>query len=138
MLKYKLAVLKEGFVFQITQQDKAVTKFLDRVGYFKASNGWIVKSQNSPEIRWDEKTIFVRGSNYKKDLRIDVTAYVSQNTANRAANEVDDAIAELVATVKHTERTLQSFRTHRFDEQAYRECYDSPWSNSERIIIIDR
>lgn len=97
MLSAYFIPLERAFVFQITKQDGRLTDWLKRNGSFTASNGWTVVSQSAPEINLLGKTIFLRGGNTEKDLRVHRCWDLSNNeNRTKFMVEIDKALQEFI------------------------------------------
>lgn len=102
MINYNLKAFEKAFAFQITSQDSVIDSWLKGIGgVFTASNGWKIKISKVPEINVFSKTIYLRGSDSSKNLRIDRTWNTPSNRfRDNVITEVSDAIAELISSVK--------------------------------------
>jgi hypothetical protein len=101
MINYDLKAFERAFAFQIKSQDPEVTSFLRSIGgIFTASNGWKIKISKVPEINVFSKTIYLRGTDSSKNLRIDRTWNVPSNSyRDSVISGVSDAITELISSV---------------------------------------
>lgn len=101
MITYDLKAFERAFAFQITRQDPEVASFVRSIGgIFTASNGWKIKISKVPEINVFSKTIYLRGTDSSKNLRIDRTWNTPSNRfRDNVVKEVSDAITELISSV---------------------------------------
>lgn len=101
MINYDLKAFERAFAFQITRQDPEVASFLKSIGgIFTASNGWKIKISKVPEINVFSKTIYLRGTDSSKNLRIDRTWNTPSNRfRDTVITEVSAAITELISSV---------------------------------------
>jgi len=100
MLSTYFIPLERAFVFQVVKQSSKLYDYLKRNGSFTASNGWVVTSQVAPEINLLSKTIFLRGGNTAKDLRIHRCWDLSNNeNRTKFMTEINQALQELTNVV---------------------------------------
>lgn len=102
MINYDLKAFERAFAFQIKSQDPRVKSILDENGgVFYASNGWKIRISKVPEVNVFSKTIYLRGSDSSKDIRIDRTWNVPSNYyRDTVIKEVSDAITQLISWVE--------------------------------------
>ena len=97
-LKYALFELNHNIIFTIFEQDKrfiANDEWDSRLE-FKASNGWKIKSQSEPEINYNSKEVFLRGTNENKDNKICLVTVETdrRDYIEKICNEINRAIYE--------------------------------------------
>ena len=97
MLSAFLVPFDRAFMFQITEQHSKLSSALQGHGSYLASNGWTVKKCNVPEIDLKGKTIYLRGDNGDKDLRVHRIWDLSNNwNRDKYMNQINDALQEFV------------------------------------------
>lgn len=102
MIKYDLKAFECAYAFQITSQDPIIAAYLNRIGgTYYASNGWKIRISKVPEIDVFSKTIYLRGSDASKDLRVDRTWNLPSNSFRDAViGEVATAITEIISSAR--------------------------------------
>lgn len=96
MLKYDLHKFERAFAFQITEQSKEYS-----VTNFTASNGWKVSMSVSPEIDVLTQTIWLRGEDSDKNLRVNRVWDLSSNwLRDEIVDAIDLALNEYKSWVK--------------------------------------
>lgn len=98
-LKYRLEKAENALVFQVLEQSPDVTAFLNKFN-FRASNGLTVAIDKYPEFKLSKNTIFLRGSDAKEAYKLDTTRFAGRVYRDGAANMFNEALKELVETVK--------------------------------------
>lgn len=118
MINYDLKAFEKAFAFQIKSQDPAITSYLQAIGgTFHASNGWKVVLSKVPEINVFSKTIYVRGTNSSKDLRIDRTWNLPSNSyRDTVIKEVSDAISEIISSATRRGQTYIAYYPYEYYE----------------------
>jgi len=110
LLGYQFGSFHRAFNFQITEQSEELTDFVRDCGYFRASNGWEIRSHAHPEIILSSKTIYLRGESEKEDYKIQTVSDIDSSVVSRVDFQVKTALKELVTSYKTA--------------QKYRGCYD--------------
>jgi len=93
---YNLHKLEGALVFQITEQSKSLTEYVQDNDKFVASNGWTVTSSNYPEIDIESKTISIRGMGKYLDLQPDFVFGMANSERDRLSTKIVTAIEELL------------------------------------------
>ena len=97
MLSAFLVPFERAFCFQITEQHSKLSRALQDHGSYLASNGWTVTRANVPEIKLRDKTIYLRGDDGDKDLRVHRIWDLSNDRArDKYLNQINDALQEFV------------------------------------------
>lgn len=109
MLKVNMAVFKQAFGFQITEQSDEISEFVNGHG-FRASNGWKFRIDRGPELKIGSKTIYLRGYDNTIDLRVHRAQNLAQRDVNRLVREIQDACEELVEAADYHKRYCRSPR----------------------------
>lgn len=147
LLSYYLIPHYQAFIFQITNQDTKVTKFLKNAGnVFSASNGWQVRTEVEPEVNYAKKIVYLRGSDSSKDSKIDRTWNMDDSQVNTVISEVNVALQELIKAVKDSgkvsSKNISYSKTPLFDR--FRVIVYEPtqdWINSllrpSNLVILD-
>lgn len=105
-LSYSLIPVENGAIFQIHEQSNEVTAFLKK-GYFQASNGLRVAIAEFPEFKDSKNVVYLRGTDKSSDLKVDRTRFISNPVRDSKIAMVNEALAELVNTVKKSIITLR-------------------------------
>lgn len=129
MINYDLKAFERAFTFQIKSQDPEVASFIRSLGgVFTASNGWKIKISKVPEINVFSKTIYLRGADSSKYLRIDRTWNTPSNSyRDSVINGVSGAIAELISSVNARLNYQTYMYVPTWDEYNYATvCYRTP------------
>lgn len=98
-LKYRLEKAQGALVFQILEQSADITAFLSKYN-FMASNGLRIGIDKYPEFKQSKNAIFLRGSMTSENYKLDTTRFVSNSIRDNAAEMFNQALRELVDTVK--------------------------------------
>lgn len=93
---YNLHKLEGALVFQITEQSKSLTEYVQDIGKFVASNGWAISCSRYPEIDIESKTISIRGMYKYLDLQPDFVFGMANSERDRLAVKIVTAIEELL------------------------------------------
>jgi hypothetical protein len=110
MLKYNLNLHPGGtMIFKVTEQTQGVYDFLG-ISPFKASNGWRIVSHHKPEIDIENKVLFLRGSDRKRDLLGDININVSKDAYDKISDDIINALAELKATIENINKIARVAR----------------------------
>ena len=112
MLSAYLVPFERAFCFQIAEQDSKLSRALQDHGSYLASNGWTVTRANAPEINLGDKTIYLRGDNGDKDLRVHRIWDLSNDTTrDTILNQINDALQEFVnfASMPVVSTPMQSY-----------------------------
>ena len=97
MLNAYLVPFERAFCFQIAEQDSKLSRALQDHRPYLASNGWTVTRANVPEINLRDKTIYLRGDNGDKDLRVHrIWDLSNDSTRDAILNQINDALQEFV------------------------------------------
>ena len=97
MLSAYLVPFERAFCFQITEQHSKLSRALQDHGTYLASNGWTVTRANAPEIKLRDKTIYLRGDDGDKNLRVHRIWDLSNDRARDIAlTSINDALQEFV------------------------------------------
>ena len=99
LLSYRLQPVEKGLVLQVTGQSSLITNFLAK-NKFQASNGLFVDISEYPEYKESTLTIYLRGSNWMNNLKLDSTSFHSNNVRDHRKAQIEQALRELVAHVK--------------------------------------
>jgi hypothetical protein len=100
LLGYKIVPAEASMIFQVTVQDQKITNFMSN-GYFQASNGLRVATDDFPEFKETKNIIFLRGTGRTKtNDNVDVTRFISNTARDSKIEMVDEALKELVDYVK--------------------------------------
>jgi hypothetical protein len=92
-IKYYLRVVNGSVIFSILEQKDIThfTKSTDRL--FSASNGWKVLSNEKPDISFEDKIVFLRGTDKTKDEDI-VVIKREKCQGHYSLYEIEEAIEE--------------------------------------------
>lgn len=133
MLKFEFFPFERALAFQITGQTPEYLKDIKENGNFEASNGWTITSDACPEISAQRKTIFLRGSDNTKDLRVHRIWDLSSNDvrdriiyeASKALNEFKYAVAAKARVSPFADRPIfNAAVVEVFISKAAAEAYD--------------
>jgi hypothetical protein len=98
-LEYNLQPVDGALVLQVTDQSDDITAFLQNNTY-RASNGLLIAADEFPEFKDSKNTVFLRGSNHKKDWKLDTTRFVSNTARDSKSSMLQSALKEFVGYVK--------------------------------------
>ena len=106
-LEYDMAALKNGFAFQIIEQDDIITEFVEDHAeeIFCASNGWAIAIRRHPALDVENKVIYLRGDDPCRDLDVCTVEYLPQSYVNKAIHNINLAMLELVDRAKQAALT---------------------------------
>ena len=101
MLTIQIEQFERGITFQVHNQTAKITDYVKGHGTFRASNGWKVAIANCPEVDIRAKTVYLRGDNGARDLRVSRNwDLVSNCNRDKYISRVNSALAELAQAVK--------------------------------------
>lgn len=106
-LKYAFIPVESACEFQILEQSKEVYNILSK-GYYQASNGMRVAIAQFPEFKDSANTVYLRGSDKSKDLKVDTTRFVRNSVRDNKMELVTEALAEFVNFVKKSYKPAPS------------------------------
>lgn len=95
-ISYNLIKLDNALAFQVSKQSRALTRFLQDIEVFIASNGWKIKSNNFPGINMPTGTIFLRGDNDTLDTYVSTVIGLKTKTRDKIASQIYSAIQEFL------------------------------------------
>lgn len=122
-LAYTLKEVESGLIFQITEQSKDITDFLNANSY-RATNGMLISSSKYPEFKDSEYTIFLRGNDPKYDFKLDVTRFVGNMQRDKRKAQIKAALREFVDHIKNASR-----------EYAYTAPFSAPYACANVIVL---
>lgn len=94
MLDYTIGKFERALDFQVTKQSTKYTNALKQAS-FTASNGWTITTADCPELNVKSKTIYLRGADSSKDLRVDRTWDLSSDLKrDQIVSEATHALEE--------------------------------------------
>ena len=100
LIEFHLNELEEAVTFQIVDQSDTITNYLKRVGTHYAP-GFQVRIDKEPEIDFDKKMIFLRGSRGHKDLKVcKVTGLGNAKQVSKTANAIQKALEDVCKAAK--------------------------------------
>lgn len=111
LLSYMLQPVEKGLVLQITGQSSLITNFLSK-NKFQASNGLFVDISEYPEYKESALTIYLRGNDWTKNLKLDSTGFYSNKVRDARKGQIEQALRELVAHVKKVSTPVWSYATY--------------------------
>lgn len=103
MLEVRIAPHSKGFTFQVLEQSQEVTNFLlKNNSCYNAPNGWKVAISKQPEVRVDERVIFLRGTRSTRDEYIDANSYVAEGdkAVKKLIDQIEKALASMITAIK--------------------------------------
>jgi len=108
MLSAFLVPFERAFCFQITEQHSKLSRALQDHGSYLASNGWTVTKAIAPEIKLRDKTIYLRGDDGDKDLRVHRIWDLSNDMArDKYLNQINSALQEFVNFASAPQMTIE-------------------------------
>ena len=142
-LEYFLKKADGGLIFQIEDQSPDITTFLQNRP-FMASNGMRITIDKYPEFKDSTNTIYLQGTDVKRNRKNDVTQFVSNLARDRKAEMIDNALAELVSTVKTWNNLAAplyidptpSYNYLPLFQPSYLECYQKPFGAYNSVYFI--
>jgi len=100
MLTIQIEQFERGITFQVHNQTAKITDYVKSCGTFRASNGWKVVIANCPEVDIRAKTVYLQGSNGRRDLRVSRNwDLISNYNRDKYISQVNSALAELANAV---------------------------------------
>ena len=94
MLDYNIHKFDRAIAFQITAQSDKYTNALKGQS-FTASNGWTITKAEVPSLNVKSQTIYLRGTNVEKDLRVDRTwDLLSNYQRDKIVDQANKALSE--------------------------------------------
>lgn len=96
VLEYSLKPVQNALVFQVTEQSQAVTDFLKN-NRFQASNGLIIAADRYPEVKDSTNHIYLRGNDSDRNLKLDVTRFISDKVRDSKSEMIKAALKEFVS-----------------------------------------
>jgi hypothetical protein len=97
-LVYNILKFDKAFALQITHQSPKCREYLGMLGgTYHAINGWAITSVNIPEVATSRHTIYLRGDNTSRDLRVDRTYNLPSNwERDMLINSISLALNEFI------------------------------------------